>query len=307
MPEPVRFAIPSPIAGLDLSLLHQKPGGAARRQAVLYVHGATFPAALSVFHRFDGASWADALAEAGFDVFGLDFLGFGGSSRYPEMAAPADANPPLGRAPEAALQLEAAVAAINRRLGTARVSLLAHSWGSMVAALFATRHKALVDRLVLFGPITRRDGPAAGMSPAWQSVGLAAQWDRFVADVPHGAAPVLSAAHFAVWGAKYLASDPASATREPASVAIPGGPRADLAAAWAGQMPYDPAGIAAPLCILRGAWDSLCTDRDAAWLFDSCTAAPVRRDVKLSEGTHLMHLESGRTRLQQESIAFLRG
>jgi len=29
-----------------------------------------------VAHRFDGKSWRDALNEAGFDVWGLDFYGF---------------------------------------------------------------------------------------------------------------------------------------------------------------------------------------------------------------------------------------
>jgi pimeloyl-ACP methyl ester carboxylesterase len=70
---------------------------------------------------------------------------------------------------------------------------------------------------------------------------------------------------------------------------------------------HEPSRITAPLCILRGAWDSLCTDADAAWLFDACTAAPLKRDVKLSHGTHLMHLEAGRTALHRDAIAFLCG
>ena len=62
------------------------------------VHGATFPSALSIAHRFDGYSWRDALCEAGFDVWGFDFLGYGYPDRYPEMSRPADANPSLCRA-----------------------------------------------------------------------------------------------------------------------------------------------------------------------------------------------------------------
>jgi pimeloyl-ACP methyl ester carboxylesterase len=84
---------------------------------VLYVHGATFPSALSVAHRFANGSWRDALVQAGFDVWALDFQGFGGSDRYVEMAAPADAAGPLLLAVDAVRQLEAAVRFITERTG----------------------------------------------------------------------------------------------------------------------------------------------------------------------------------------------
>jgi len=81
------FRIPGPRQELSL-FLRFLPAEKTRfepRRAVLYVHGATFPSAVSVAHRFDGKSWRDALGEAGFDVWGLDFYGFGHSDRYPEM------------------------------------------------------------------------------------------------------------------------------------------------------------------------------------------------------------------------------
>jgi hypothetical protein len=36
---------------------------------------------------------------------------------------------------------------------------------------------------------------------------------------------------------------------------------------------------------------TLCTDDDARWMFDALRASPMRRDVKISRATHLMHLE----------------
>jgi pimeloyl-ACP methyl ester carboxylesterase len=94
------FFIPGPKNNLRLflRLLTSETLLAVGRRAVLYVHGATFPSALSIAHRFDGRSWRDALCEAGFDVWGLDLYGFGHSDHYPEMGAPAEANPPLCRA-----------------------------------------------------------------------------------------------------------------------------------------------------------------------------------------------------------------
>src|SRR6478609_4674067 len=47
-----------------LSVQEQTTGRADRRHPVLYVHGFTFPSDLSVFWKFDGNSWADALNEA---------------------------------------------------------------------------------------------------------------------------------------------------------------------------------------------------------------------------------------------------
>ena len=78
------FRIDSPIAGRKLFLRRLPPRAPAadgRRRAVLYVHGLSFPSALSIAYRFDGRSWADHLTDAGFDVWALDFLGFGGSDR----------------------------------------------------------------------------------------------------------------------------------------------------------------------------------------------------------------------------------
>jgi pimeloyl-ACP methyl ester carboxylesterase len=299
----------APHHGLQLFLRHLPPRelrGPVR--PVLYVHGATFPSALSIAHRFDGVSWRDALSEAGFDVWGLDFLGFGASDRYPEMDEPAEASPPLCRAQDASEQLDAAVRFILARHGVARLSLITHSWGSMPAGRFAGRNPELVDRLVLFGPITRRPprrDEKPPLAPAWRVVTLADQWARFIEDVPPQASPVLSRAHFADWGERYLDSDPEARRRDPPGVQIPTGPFADILAAWHGDLAYAPGEVRAPVAIIRGAWDGLVTDDDARWLFDAFTASPDKRDVKISHGTPLMHRETMRHALYRESIAFL--
>jgi hypothetical protein len=48
-------------------------------------------------------------------------------------------------------------------------------------------------------------------------------------------------------------------------------------------------------------------DDDAQWLFNAFTQSPVKRDIKIGRGTHLMHLETMRAALWQESINFLQG
>jgi pimeloyl-ACP methyl ester carboxylesterase len=304
--EHVRIA--SPHAGLSLFLRHQKPARPTGRVA-LYVHGGTFPSALSIGYRFDGRSWADGLAEAGFDIWGLDFHGFGRlSDAYPAMDEPADANPPLGRAEDAAGQLESAMRFICGRHGIARLSLIAHSWGSIVAGQVAGRYPELVDRMVLFGPIARRAPTGDPVTlPAWRAITLHDQWTRFTADVPAGEKPVLSRRHFDQWGECYLDCDPESRTRTPAAVKVPAGAFQDIFDAWAGRLAYDPGLVRAPVAIIRGEWDGMCTGADARFLLDAFRHAAIRRDVKIGRATHLMHLESGRRALYRETETFLRG
>jgi pimeloyl-ACP methyl ester carboxylesterase len=298
-----------PFDGFQLALTHE-PASApidGRRRAVLYIHGATFPCSLAIFWRFGSHSWSDRLTSAGFDVFGLDFLGYGDSDRYPEMNAPADGPRCRGRAGEAADQIAAAVDHIRKRLDVDRVHLVAHSWGTMAAGLHAIRRPLTVDRLVLFAPITARGELAARpvRPPAWQLVSAQDQWNRFSGYVPEGEPLLFPRESFEPWAAAYLGSDRGAGTREPRAVKVPGGPVADIVDAQAGVLPYEPARVECPTLIVRGDWDPWPTDRDAQWLFDELRRAPVKRDVKLSRGTHIMHLETGRAALFHEIGAFL--
>ena len=63
----------------------------------------------------------------------------------------------------------------------------------------------------------------------------------------------------------------------------------------------------APVALIRGEWDGLIPDDDPRWLFDAFKASPIKRDIKISRGTHLMHLEIMRAALYRETNAFLLG
>src|ERR1700722_16125614 len=264
-PRETHVHIPSPRAGLRLFLRDlPPPEDVAPRGVALYVHGGTFSSALSIAHRFDGRSWRDELCDAGFHVWGLDFHGFGCfSDPYPDT----DPDTPLGRTADASHQLERAVRHILAHHALSDLSLVAHSWGTMVAGHFAGRCPELINRMVFFGPIARRSPSAmAPKLPAWRLITLQDQWDRFTADVPPEQRPVLSKRHFEEWGEAYLDSAPASRDRQPQAVKTPGGAFQDIFDAWAGTLSYDPALIQAEVKIIRGEWDSLCTDADTAWL-----------------------------------------
>jgi len=284
-----------PVVGEDTDtlLLRRWPGAG---EPVLYVHGATFPSALSVGHRFGGRSWADHLHHHGFDVWAFDFAGFGGSTRPAQMNMPPSVNPPLGRAPEAALQIGAVINRIRRERGGARVHIVAHSWGTIAAGLFAGDHADAVGRLVWFGPFARRqiEGlPLPEQIGAWRDVSVADQLKRFIEDVPPGHPHVLIEPELAEWGPAYLATDPEASGRSPPAVRIPNGPQADIITAMSGQLAYQPGRVVAPTLIVRGAWDNLCRDADAAWLLNALASAE-KADVVIPAATHLMHLEHGR-------------
>lgn len=290
-----------------LALKLQRPGplASAARAAgdVVYVHGATFGADLSVFYRFDGRSWADALNDVGLAAWGFDFPGYGRSERYP-----ADHDRPAGRIGDAVAQLERVVAAVRGRNGDRPVCLLAHSWGGAVAARYAGEHPRDVKALVLFAPIVARapraaPAPVAAL-PSYTPATLWAQYRRFVEDVPRGAPQVLSESHFEAWGAAWLATDPLAETRVPPSVAVPSGPLADIGAMLSGHALYDPSLVAAPTLLARGEWDSLCTDADAERLLSALGAA-VKEDAKIERATHLAHLELQRALLHDRVNRFL--
>lgn len=269
---------------------------------VLYVHGATFPSGLSVAFKFDGKSWMDELSHAGFDVWAFDFAGYGHSERYEDKGD----NLPEGRAIEAATQIKRVVHFIMQNTGAEKVSIIAHSWGTIPTGIFAVKHSQLIDRLVLFGPVAQRAEQAWAVEGSHHLLTIDQQYARFVSEVPEGETQVLSKDHFASWGQAYLSTDQRSGMRNPPSVEVPSGPRADVSAAWSGSLAYDPAKITVPVVIIRGEWDTVTTDDDARWLFNALKASPIKRDVKISRATHLMHLEENRHALYREVETFLR-
>jgi pimeloyl-ACP methyl ester carboxylesterase len=271
---------------------------------VIYIHGATFGAALSVMYRFDGRSWADAINDAGFNVWGFDFIGYGKSDRYPDTG-----DRSRGSAEEALPQLRRVINEVRTRNGGKPIMLVAHSWGSIVAAQYTAENSSHIHRLALFGPIVKRPAPsvnAAKALPPLYPLSLWAQYRRFIEDVPRGQPQVLNEAHIQSWGAAYLDTDPHAASCSPPSVMVPSGPLEDIRTLWSGKALYNPAAITTPTLIVRGEWDSLCTDHDAQALLTSL-GGQIKSDVKIEKATHLMHLEMQRTRLYDVVNKFLKG
>jgi pimeloyl-ACP methyl ester carboxylesterase len=280
-------------AGEPTLLVRHEPGPGP---SVLYVHGATFPSGLSVAYRIDGRSWMDDLRARGFDVWAFDFAGFGGSDRRPGV-----------KEPDAATQIERVAEHALKMSGHKRLSILAHSWGTIPAGAFAARRPDLVERLVLFGPVGFRNGPVKAESATdLVPVSIEDQWNSFQSGLPAGQVSLIARPLFEIWACDYLASDPASGARTPPVVIVPAGPQRDIAAAWSGHFPYDPAGVRAPTLLVHGEWDAITRPADAAWLGKALTGVPGgARDMVLPRGGHRMHLEENRQSLFDAVGAFL--
>jgi alpha-beta hydrolase superfamily lysophospholipase len=277
---------------------------------VIYVHGSTFGADLSVFFKLDGHSWADELCESGLNVWGFDFAGYGDSDRYAQ-----NDTIPVGALEQVLPQLHHVVTAVRERNGGKPVHLLAHSWGATVAAAYVAQQSndsaQPIESLVLFAPVVARAVsaptgyvPAAAGAASHYPLTAWAQYRRFIEDVPRGAPQVFAEADFQTWSHAFLATDAGSSQRMPPAVLTPAGPQQDVRALWSGQPLFDPSAITLPVLLVRGAWDSVCAETDARNLL-SALGSQHKEHITIPAATHLMHLESGRGLLYNAVNAFL--
>jgi len=150
------FMIPALDAGIELHLRNERPARTTTfpvDRVVLFVHGATFPATVAFDFDMPGGAWMKLMAGRGFDVFGLDIRGYGGSTRPAAMAQEPAANPPFADTRAATRDIAAAVDFILRRRGIHELTLIGWSWGTTTTAAFAAEHPDKVGRLVLVSPV----------------------------------------------------------------------------------------------------------------------------------------------------------
>ncbi len=280
------------------------------RHAVLFVHGASFPTMLAAGFKFaPGDSWMSFMARRGYLACGLDFTGFGDSSRPPVMADAADAGPPVTRAPEAAREIALAVDALRARHGMA-VHLVAHSWGTIPAAAYAAGHPAALASLTLFGPVVPDGADEAPTQRAWWTITAQERYRQLLfEDVLPKGMRLLEPAVTSRWAAAFDASVPHASDEAtgdaPRPLRIPAGPLADIAEAQHGVYPYDPARIAAPVFAVYGDHDSVVNDTQAADFLARFVGSPMRWRLRIDHGTHVMHLERYRDSLYRSVQAFI--
>jgi pimeloyl-ACP methyl ester carboxylesterase len=308
------FTVPAADAGVQLHVRNKRPADLARftpGNIILFVHGATGSPESGFDLKLDGVSWMEWMAEQGNDVYFVSVRGYGRSTRPREMDQPPMNNPPIVRTDIAARDVGAAVDFIRARRGVDKISLLGHSWGTTIMALYTTQHNAKVHRLALYAPgWLRTQGrsltDAGGALGAYRIVTAEAVKARRGTGLPPGKQEELMPAH---WLDAHLeaafAADPWSATQNPRAFRAPNGVVLDSREyANAGRPRYNPADIRVPTLLILAEWDADTPLYMAQTLFPLLTNAPSKRLVVIGEGTHVVQNEKNRMQLFREVQLF---
>jgi len=294
--------IPSDTAGIELHLRNKRPAtlnGFSERRTVVLMHGATY-CSISLFDvPFEGVSFLDHFALAGYDVYAVDVRGYGGSSRPPELEKPADEHAPVVRTETGVRDLSCAIDFVLERRGLERLNLFAMSWGGSVAGSYTTLNNRLVRKLALLAPQWLSATPSkidpGGRLGAYRLIDLKKVKQHWLADVPEEKREDFPPdGWFEQWAETTLATDPLNAVQAGAIRAV-NGPVVDAREYWsAGRKIYEPSQIAVPVLLVHGEWDRSVPIESALDYFKQLKGARYRRWVEIGEGTHMIALEKNR-------------
>ncbi|MBC9797643.1 alpha/beta hydrolase [Sinomicrobium weinanense] len=304
--DPVDIKIESRIKGKSINLSHLRPERKKLGEAVLFIHGASFPSELAFGFRMNEISWMDNLADAGYEVYALDFLGYGKSDRYDYMSGKNAENESIGRGEEVVKDMDIAINYILTELSVSKINLIGHSWGAAVSGHYASLFPEKIDKLVLFAPFIQRNGTTKWdkTKVSYKDLTPGERVEQFISRIPEGREMTLESEVLDKWGDKWLDSDPTSKTRNPFSVRFPSAWEADLFDCWNGNCFFDPRKIKNPTLLIRGEWDTTFNFDDAEKLFGQMENAPSKRYVVIDRGTHVLHLEKNRFALYDEVQLF---
>lgn len=259
-----------------LNGLASRHGTAWNGKVVLMLHGGTYGAVPVFDFAFKDYSWMRYLAQQGFDVFAMDFNGYGGSGR-PTMDDPCNTQAslqsllipsviPAPCAPSYPFQLNTAVSErdeLNRVIdyirelrGVEKVSLVGYSGGGFRGGTYTSLNQEKVEKLIILASSNyNRSGssnppatvPARGSPMTIQSRQILEE-QRWFPDV-QCEGQVQPGAADAAWAAS-IATDPVGATWGPGVMRAPNRTLWGWNAAAAGN-------ITVPTLVMAGQFDGL--------------------------------------------------
>jgi pimeloyl-ACP methyl ester carboxylesterase len=298
----------SRIPNLKIALIHHRPAFVSEKYAVLLLHGSSFSSGLSFGFKMNNYSWIDNLVANGYEVYALDFLGYGYADRYSKMYKKLTANKNvLGRASVVCKDVDNAVNLILKNTKKSKVCIIGHSWGGSVAALYTSKHPHKVAKLVLFAAITPRNDTSASekISTAYEKMTPEERIKAMKNLTPEKEDCRLDPEVFEKWGSTWQNSDPIATKYKQNVVRFPSGPLQDVEDMLHNRSYYNAADIKVPILLVRGAWDKYPSNEDNEKLFSKMINAPYNRYVIIEKGTHVVHLEKSRYQLYEAVLQFL--
>jgi pimeloyl-ACP methyl ester carboxylesterase len=285
-------------------------------------------------------SLMDSLAEKGYDVWAIDFIGEGKSS-YPKLMDEFDT--PIGfypsqkgiyplQAKQAVKQLDEAVDFFLEKTKQKSIDLLGWSWGSVVAAMYSIDYSAKVKHLVLYGsmysshlkksleplfikPFAGKDGEFSKNLPAFQNVPwkmvenhwklmLKIPWKKIAG---HGEMmigenkDIVRNSVINEVGDTYVKIDPSPNPHVRNSLRRPMGPMKDLYSIWNGHPIYDIKKLKTPTLVIYGDQDFF-ADKN---LYKKLDNVDIKKEVVLNKATHWLIYEKTRKQFIDEVLKFL--
>jgi pimeloyl-ACP methyl ester carboxylesterase len=308
------YRVPARDPGIQLYVRNKRPESMTAftpDRILLFVHGATYPAETAFDLELSGLSWMDYIAQRGYDVYLMDVRGYGRSTRPPEMDQPARENRPIVHTDVAVKDFGAVVDHILARRGVSRISLLAWSWGTVIAGAYTAQNNDKVERLALYAPVWLRQTPSLirleGPLGAYRTVTMDAARQRWLAGVATDKQKdLIPNGWFETWWNANLEADPVGARQNPPVVRAPNGVVEDGQRYWgADTRYYDPSKIRVPVLLVHAEWDADTPAYMSQALFARLTGTPLKRYVVIGEGTHTVIMERNRMQLFREVQLFL--
>ncbi|MDQ5921683.1 MAG: hypothetical protein QG673_1742 [Pseudomonadota bacterium] len=284
------------------------------RKVIVLINPLSIPA-LSAFD-VPGYSLMNDLAQNGYDVWGIDFIGEG-KSTYPKTMNISPA--PIGTYPlsanQAVKQLHQAIDYISKQTGKHNVALLGWSWGSVVGAMYAIQNPHQINHLVLYGsmyssqlqesiqpifikPFAANNGAFSESLPAYQNIAwqvINSHWHMMI----NGNTSIAEESAIDAVGKVYIEADPAPVM--PNSLRRPMGPIKDLYSIWNGKPIYDISKLTVPTLVIYGDQDFF-ADHD---LYNKLTNVKIKQKIELKQATHWLIYEKTRQQFINDVVKFL--
>lgn len=256
-------------------------------EAVVYVHGAiTNSRALFAPPLADSSySWLGATAASGRTAYALDIRGYGDSEQPSILEAPPKENPPAVRAPEAAMDIRAALEFVAAR--HQQIHLVGVSWGTMTSGRYLETDPVGVESYTAVAPVYK---PGYEFTLVKQALGIDGELGAYMIESREEAAQRMggdgSQLFEAIWDAQAGSNqgiDDADAYKGPL------GAFADTIDCCQGDPPYAGPEIDVPTFVIRGTADQISQRDDALTLYDELET-PHKEYTEIGRADHyIMH------------------